>query len=157
MHRDYAASGLLIDPSRDPQGIRAGKRDSSEKSRRNVSHSGPLLVQAAGWPKAGKGPSDLSIPPGRTSLSTLSGLVATRTTLPDDRPEIRSVSRPEVAKQVGRSHAMLNGSRPSTRTDQSQKMPDSPSGESKSVAREPTLVRLPLKGSTFTLKAFLKL
>ncbi|KAJ6383513.1 hypothetical protein OIU78_026909 [Salix suchowensis] len=77
------------------------------------------------------------------NLSTISGLVATRTILPGDDQEKPGVPQPEVVKQVGRLQGSINGLGSSRRVDQNcqiQKMRYSPqAGAGKSGNKEPSL------------------
>lgn len=72
---------------------------------RRASHSGPL-VPGVGWTKtgnSGKKYDDISIRSTRADLSTLSGLVASRTLLSEEYRDKRGPSQPEPTKQVAGS------------------------------------------------------
>ncbi|KDP24118.1 hypothetical protein JCGZ_25775 [Jatropha curcas] len=106
--KEQNVSGFLVDTSKQTQGAKEGRRDFLEHQRKKVSYSGPL-VHGTGWTKDGA--KDLDNPHGvstRTNLSTISGLVATRTSLPDDRQGKPSTSQPEIAKQVSGYQESLN-------------------------------------------------
>ncbi|KAF9670757.1 hypothetical protein SADUNF_Sadunf13G0102000 [Salix dunnii] len=124
------------------QRVREGRGDFMERSRQKVSHSGPL-VQGNGWTRTGKNFDNHNMVSGRHNLSTISGLVATRTILPGDHQEKPGVPQPEVAKQVGRLQGSINGLESSRRVDQNgqiQKMRYSPqAGAGKSSNKEPSL------------------
>lgn len=100
-HKEEVASGFAIDPPRQSQAANGVSRDSMDH-RKRVFHSGPL-VQGAGWAKAVKKLDDPSKAPARADLSTLSGLVATRTLSSDDHRERPGPSsQPKATKPVGR-------------------------------------------------------
>ncbi|KAF2283442.1 hypothetical protein GH714_006382 [Hevea brasiliensis] len=82
-HKGQTVSGFLVDPSKQNQVAKEGRRDFMENQLKKVSHSGPL-VQGTGWTKAGKDIDNPHAVSTRTNLSTISGLVAARTSLPDD-------------------------------------------------------------------------
>nr|QYW07107.1 cyclin-dependent kinase like 8 [Dimocarpus longan] len=100
----YKDSALVIDPPRQSQAVKEVSRDFLEHQRKKVSHSGPLVHQPT-WAKLGKGHDHHSVVSTRANLSTLSGLVASRTVLPDDCREKSGPSQPGAAKPVGRSQA----------------------------------------------------
>ncbi|KAG8641411.1 probable serine/threonine-protein kinase At1g54610 isoform X1 [Manihot esculenta] len=52
-HKGQTVSGFLVDPSKQTQAAKEGRRDFPENQHKKVSHSGPL-VQGTGWTKAGK-------------------------------------------------------------------------------------------------------
>ncbi|KAK9285135.1 hypothetical protein L1049_024320 [Liquidambar formosana] len=114
-HQDEAASGFPLDPPRYTQALNGVSKDFLEQ-RNRVSHSGPL-VQGAAWAKSRKKPDDPSMAAARADLSTLSGLVATRTLLSDDRREKPGPSQPEATNQVGRRSGPLNDWESSRRQD----------------------------------------
>ncbi|CAI0460994.1 unnamed protein product [Linum tenue] len=109
--KDKNFSGLLVHPSKQIQPGNEGRRSYMESQRPKVSHSGPL-VHGGGWTKSGRdhdnnthGASARS-----TNLSTISGLVASRASLPEDRLGKPSTSQPDLVKQGGgsRAHGSLN-------------------------------------------------
>ncbi|CAK7322461.1 unnamed protein product [Dovyalis caffra] len=141
-HKEQTVSGFMIDPSKQSQAVRERRGDFMEHQHKKVSHSGPL-VQGNGWTRTGKDFDNHNMVSGRHNLSTISGLVATRTILPGDRQEKPDVPHPEVVKQVGRLQGSLNGlgsSRKQGQNCQIQKMGDSPqTGAGKSSNKEPSL------------------
>ncbi|KAJ6433467.1 hypothetical protein OIU84_017204 [Salix udensis] len=141
-HKEQTVSGFMIGPSERGQALREGRGDFMERSRKKVSHSGPL-VQGNGWTRTGKNFDNHNMASGRHNLSTISGLVATRTILPGDDQEKPGVPQPEVVKQVGRLQGSINGLESSRRVDQNcqiQKMRYSPqAGAGKSGNKEPSL------------------
>lgn len=142
-HKEQTVSGFMIGPSERGQALREGRGDFMERQRKKVSHSGPL-VQGNGWTRTGKNFDNHNMVSGRHNLSTISGLVATRTILPGDDQEKPGVPQPEVVKQVGRLQGSINGLESSRRVDQNcqiQKMRYSPqAGAGKSGNKEPSLV-----------------
>lgn len=141
-HKQQTVSGFLIDPSKQAQAIKVGRRDFLDQHKK-VSYSGPL-VRGAGWTKAGKDLDNPQVVQARTSLSTMSGLVATRTSLPEGHQEKPCTSQPEVVKPVGRFQGSLNGLESNTKQDQNgqtQKMANhSPQAGGGKSSREPYLV-----------------
>ncbi|KAJ6379289.1 hypothetical protein OIU76_015999 [Salix suchowensis] len=141
-HKEQTVSGFMIGPSERGQALREGRGDFMERQRKKVSHSGPL-VQGNGWTRTGKNFDNHNMVSGRHNLSTISGLVATRTILPGDDQEKPGVPQPEVVKQVGRLQGSINGLGSSRRVDQNcqiQKMRYSPqAGAGKSGNKEPSL------------------
>ncbi|KAJ6763873.1 CELL DIVISION PROTEIN KINASE [Salix purpurea] len=141
-HKEQTVSGFMIGPSERGQALREGRGDFMERQRKKVSHSGPL-VQGNGWTRTGKNFDNHNMVSGRHNLSTISGLVATRTILPGDDQEKPGVPQPEVVKQVGRLQGSINGLESSRRVDQNcqiQKMRYSPqAGAGKSGNKEPSL------------------
>lgn len=141
-HKEQTVSGFMIDPSERRQAVREGRGDFMEHQRRKVSHSGPL-AQGNGWTRTGKNFDNHNMVSGRHNLSTISGLVATRTILPGDHQEKPGVPQPEVVNQVGRLQRSLNGLESSRKVDQNcqiKKMGDSPqAGAGKSSNKEPSL------------------
>jgi len=142
-HKEQTVSGFMIDPSEQRQAVREGRGDFMEHQRKKVSHSGPL-VQGNGWTRTGKNFDNHNMVSGRHNLSTVSGLVATRTILPGDHQKKPGVPQPEVVNQVGRLQGSLNGLESSRKVDQNcqiKKMGDSPqAGAGKSSNKEPSLV-----------------
>ncbi|XP_057507087.1 probable serine/threonine-protein kinase At1g54610 isoform X1 [Actinidia eriantha] len=102
-YQDEAASGFPIDPPRRTQYVKDGDRDSSDQNSRRASHSGPLIP---GWTKTGKKYEDISIISTRADLSTLSGLVATRTLSEDCRDKL-GPSQQESINQIARTSESL--------------------------------------------------
>lgn len=141
-HKEQTVSGFMIDPSEQRQAVREGRGDFMEHQRKKVSHSGPL-VQGNGWTRTGKNFDNHNMVSGRHNLSTVSGLVATRTILPGDHQKKPGVPQPEVVNQVGRLQGSLNGLESSRKVDQNcqiKKMGDSPqAGAGKSSNKEPSL------------------
>ncbi|EEF44424.1 probable serine/threonine-protein kinase At1g54610 [Ricinus communis] len=141
-HREQTVSGFLVDPSKQTQATKEGRREFQEHQLRKVSHSGPL-VHGAGWTKSGKDLDNPHLLPARPNLSTISGLVATRTSLPDDRQGEPSTSQPEVVKQVGVFQGSSNGLEPTTKQGQSHQVrkpaESHEAGGGKSTTREASL------------------
>ncbi|TXG55147.1 hypothetical protein EZV62_020403 [Acer yangbiense] len=133
-------STFVIDPPRQSQ---AASRDFLEHQRKKVSHSGPL-VHGPAWVKVGKGHDDPPRGSTRANLSTLSGFVASRTVLPDDRREKSGPSQPGAAKHVGRfqegSYSELVSAGKQDGRRNIHKNADSPQGgDGKATVREPNL------------------
>ncbi|CAL1406557.1 unnamed protein product [Linum trigynum] len=110
--KDTNFSGLLVHPSKQIQPGNEGRRSYMESQRPKVSHSGPLVH--GGWTKSGRDHHDNN-PHGAsarsTNISTMSGLVASRAALPEDRMGKPSTSQPDSVKQGGsRAHGSLNRS-----------------------------------------------
>lgn len=93
-------SGLLINPAKQTPTAKENGRDFLEYNRKEVSHSGPLVYGGAFW-KSGKEPDDLTRLSSRANLSKLSGLVATRTSAPEDHRSGPLTLEP--VNQAGRS------------------------------------------------------
>lgn len=72
-----------------------------EQPPNRVSYSGPL-VPGVGWSKAAKKYDDISVVSTRTNLSSLSGLVASRTLTSEDARDKYFPSNQIVADQAGR-------------------------------------------------------
>lgn len=108
-HQEEAASGFPICPPRQSQGAKEGSKNLFEHHPGRVAFSGPL-VHGAGWSKAGKKHDDLPLPPTRADLATLSGLVAARTSLSEDRPEKPAPSKLDPRNQISRFPGSVNES-----------------------------------------------
>ncbi|KAJ4823107.1 hypothetical protein Tsubulata_017606 [Turnera subulata] len=126
---DQSVSGFLFDPSKHYQAVKNGRKDVLENQRREVSRSGPLVFGTAGN-KGGKDHDNSYAPSIRSNLSTISGLVATRTSLPEARQEKPCSSQPEVVKHAGRYQGAafneLDSARKQDQNRQMQKIGDSP-------------------------------
>ncbi|THG04240.1 hypothetical protein TEA_026570 [Camellia sinensis var. sinensis] len=82
-YKEEATPGFSVDPPRQTQAAKELGNDLMDHNPRRASHSGPL-VPGVGWTKtgnSGKKYDDISIRSTRADLSTLSGLVASRTLL----------------------------------------------------------------------------
>ncbi|KAJ0054010.1 hypothetical protein Pint_02256 [Pistacia integerrima] len=84
------------------QGLQEPSTDFYGHQRKKVSHSGPLGHGAA-WEKVGKRPDIPTTVSTRSNLSTLSGLVATRTGSTEDFRENSGSSQQGAVRPVGRS------------------------------------------------------
>ncbi|KAJ9170946.1 hypothetical protein P3X46_019006 [Hevea brasiliensis] len=147
-HKGQTVSGFLVDPSKQTQAAKEGRKDFPENQRKKVSHSGPL-VQGTGWTKAGKDLDNPNVASIRTNLSTISGLVAARTSLADDQQGKPSSSQPEAVKQVGGFQGSSNGLEPTTKQNQKhqvRKPADSPQADSEK-SREASLCGRGPRGS----------
>uniref|UniRef100_A0A5B6YXM7 Protein kinase domain-containing protein n=2 Tax=Davidia involucrata TaxID=16924 RepID=A0A5B6YXM7_DAVIN len=100
-HQEEAASGFPIDPPRQSQAVKEVGKELLDHIPKRATHSGPL-VPGVGWTKAGKKYDDISIVSTRADLSTLSGLVASRTVLSEEGRDKLVPSQPEATNQVGR-------------------------------------------------------
>uniref|UniRef100_A0A2C9UT25 Protein kinase domain-containing protein n=2 Tax=Manihot esculenta TaxID=3983 RepID=A0A2C9UT25_MANES len=129
------------------------RRDFPENQHKKVSHSGPL-VQGTGWTKAGKdGNNPSTVLSTRTNLSTISGLVAARTSLPDGRQGRPSTSQPEAVKSVGGFQGSSNGLEPTSKQNQKlqvRKAADSPQADGEK-SREASLYGRGPRGSKIYL------
>lgn len=76
-------------------------KDQMEQPSSRASYSGPL-VPGVGWTKAGKKYDDVSTVSTRTNLSSLSGLVASRTSVTEESRNKIASSHTEATEQVGR-------------------------------------------------------
>ncbi|XP_050205821.1 probable serine/threonine-protein kinase At1g54610 [Mercurialis annua] len=128
-HKEKTVSGFLVDPSKQNQAPREGRRELPEHQRRKVSHSGPL-VQGTGWTKSGKDHDNPHLVSSRPNLSAISSLVAARTSLPDDRHgRPCNTSQTEVNRQVGEIQGSADGPASTTKQGQNheaRKRADSP-------------------------------
>ncbi|KAL8126779.1 hypothetical protein AgCh_013897 [Apium graveolens] len=77
-HKDEVASDFPIGPPRLSQALKEVRKEQMEQPPNRVSYSGPL-VPGVGWTKAAKKYDEISVVSTRTNLSSLSGLVASRT------------------------------------------------------------------------------
>ncbi|KAG8641386.1 probable serine/threonine-protein kinase At1g09600 isoform X2 [Manihot esculenta] len=152
-HKGQTVSGFLVDPSKQTQAAKEGRRDFPENQHKKVSHSGPL-VQGTGWTKAGKdGNNPSTVLSTRTNLSTISGLVAARTSLPDGRQGRPSTSQPEAVKSVGGFQGSSNGLEPTSKQNQKlqvRKAADSPQADGEK-SREASLYGRGPRGSKIYL------
>lgn len=94
------ASGFPIDPPRPSQAVEVGIEPQVPQHKR-ASHSGPLAHRTA-WGKAGKNQDDAPKISVGGDLSTISGLVAARSMLSDDRRERSGSSQMEASKLMNR-------------------------------------------------------
>lgn len=142
-NKEQTVSGFMINPFKQTQAMREGRRDFLDDQRKKVSHSGPL-VHGIGWTRTEKELDNPHMVSGRNNLSTISGLVATRTTLPGERHEKPGVSQPEAGRLAGGLQGPLNRLESTTKQDrncQMQNMAGSPQARAeKSRTREPNLV-----------------
>lgn len=100
--KEEAASGFRIEPPRPSQPSKETSKDVLEQHPpMRESFSGPL-IPGPGWTKAGKKYDDISIISSRADLSTLSGLVASRTLLSEDHRDKLAPSQLKAINQVGR-------------------------------------------------------
>ena len=99
-HKDEVASGFPIDPPRQSQALKEVRREQMEQPPNRASYSGPL-VPGVGWTKAARKYDEVSVVSTRTNLSTLSGLVASRTLTSEDARDKYFPSH-QVADQAGR-------------------------------------------------------
>lgn len=121
-HKDEAASGFLIDLPRQTQAPKEMSKDQMEHPPNRASYSGPL-VPGVGWTKAGKKYDDISMVSTRTNLSSISGLVASRTLLTEESRDKFAPSHTEATDRVGRfsgSFDELGSSRKQDRKHQTQ-------------------------------------
>ncbi|XP_017258379.1 probable serine/threonine-protein kinase At1g54610 isoform X2 [Daucus carota subsp. sativus] len=81
--KDEAASGFPIGPPRATQASKEGRKEQIEQPPNRASYSGPL-VPGVGWTKAAKKNEAMPVVLPRTNLSSLSGLVASRTLTSED-------------------------------------------------------------------------
>lgn len=93
------ASGFPIDPPRQSQALEETMRDSQGHHVKRASHSGPLVHRAA-WAKVGRHQDDAPKVSTGADLSTLSSLVAARSTFTDGRREKSGSSQSEIANSV---------------------------------------------------------
>ncbi|XP_057973042.1 probable serine/threonine-protein kinase At1g54610 [Malania oleifera] len=100
-HQEDVASGFPIDPPRQSQAVEELSADRHGHHHKRASHSGPLVHRAA-WAKSGKNLDDVSKISSGADMSTMSGLVAGRSLLSEDRREKSGPSQPEVPKLIGR-------------------------------------------------------
>ncbi|KAK1388883.1 putative serine/threonine-protein kinase [Heracleum sosnowskyi] len=82
-HKDEAASGFPIDPPRATHALKEVRKEQMEQPANRASYSGPL-VPGVGWTKAAKKHEAMPVVLPRTNLSSLSGLVASRTLTSED-------------------------------------------------------------------------
>lgn len=94
------ASGFPIDPPRPSQAVEVGIEPQVPQHKR-ASHSGPLAHRTA-WAKSGKNQDDAPKISVGGDLSTISGLVAARSMLSDDRRERSGSSQMEASKLMNR-------------------------------------------------------
>ncbi|XP_028193650.1 probable serine/threonine-protein kinase At1g54610 isoform X2 [Glycine soja] len=94
------ASGFPIDPPRSSQAVEVGIETQVPQHKR-ASHSGPLAHRTA-WAKSGKNQDDAPKISVGGDLSTISGLVAARSMLSDDRRERSGSSQTEASKLTNR-------------------------------------------------------
>ena len=136
-YQDEAASGFPIDPPRRTQAVKDGGKDSNVQNPRRASHSGPLVP---GWTKTGKKYEDISIISTRADLSTLSGLVATRTLSEDCRDKL-GPSQPESINQITRTSESLEVSGSMRKNDRKHGISSSRQIEKgRASTKEPVLV-----------------
>lgn len=100
-HKDEVASGFPIDPPKPTQALKEVIKDQMEHPPSRASYSGPL-VPGVRWTNTGKKYDDISIVSARTNLSSLSGLVASRTSLTEESRDKFAPSHPEATDQVSR-------------------------------------------------------
>ncbi|XP_065873691.1 probable serine/threonine-protein kinase At1g54610 [Euphorbia lathyris] len=117
--KEKTVSGFLIDPSKHTQPPKEGRRDFPE--RKKVSHSGPL-VRGMDWTKSGKDRDDAQLLSNRNNLAAMSGLVSTRTSLPDDRQGKPSISQTEVFNQGSGYYGSSNGIQSATKQGQNHQL-----------------------------------
>ncbi|KAK7317697.1 hypothetical protein RJT34_02136 [Clitoria ternatea] len=94
------ASGFPIDPPRPSQATEVGIEPKAQQHKR-ASHSGPLTQRSA-WAKAGKNHEDAPKISVGGDQSTISGLVAARSMLSEDRREGYGTSQMETSKLMRR-------------------------------------------------------
>ncbi|GMP54583.1 hypothetical protein CsSME_00019709 [Camellia sinensis var. sinensis] len=140
-YQEEAASGFPIDPPRHSQAAKevVGK-DRMDHNTKRVSHSGPL-APGVGWTKAGKKYDDMNVISTRADLSTLSGLVASRTSLSDDSRDKLGPSQPKATDQVAKSsesHEVSGSARRTYRKQHTHSITGSHQLE-KGRAKEPVL------------------
>ncbi|THG04111.1 hypothetical protein TEA_025433 [Camellia sinensis var. sinensis] len=141
-YQEEAASGFPIDPPRHSQAAKevVGK-DRMDHNTKRVSHSGPL-APGVGWTKAGKKYDDMNVISTRADLSTLSGLVASRTSLSNDSRDKLGPSQPKATDQVAKSsesHEVSGSARRTYRKQHTHSITGSHQLE-KGRAKEPVLV-----------------
>lgn len=119
-NHDESASGFPIDPPRLRQGIRETNKDLLEQHHKKLSCSGPL-VHGLESAKAGRKP---PISTTGANLSTLSGLVAARTFLPEDSREHSFSLLPVCTNGDGKYSRLLNEPE-STRKQEQKYQPQS--------------------------------
>ncbi|KAF8411144.1 hypothetical protein HHK36_003687 [Tetracentron sinense] len=108
-HQEEVASGFPIDPPRQSQAVE--EKDPQGHFHKRASHSGPLVHRAA-WAKAGKNLDDAPKVSTGSELSTLSGLVAARSS---DHREKSGPSQPEATRLMGRFPGSFKEASESTR------------------------------------------
>lgn len=154
-HKDEVASGFPIDPPRPSQALKEVRKEQMQQPPNRVSYSGPL-VPGVGWTKAAKKYDDVSVVSTRTNLSSLSGLVASRTLTSEDARDKYSLSHLVAADQAGRvseSLDKLESSRIQDMKLQTQGITSSRQMEnSRGSTKESILVSFMTKLSKFVLK-----
>ncbi|XP_052178128.1 probable serine/threonine-protein kinase At1g54610 [Diospyros lotus] len=101
-NQDEAASGFPMDPPRQTNSVKGVGKDVMDHNSRRASHSGPL-GPGAGWTKSGKKYEDISIISSRADLSTLSGLVASRTMASEECGDKQGPWQSESTNQAARA------------------------------------------------------
>ncbi|XP_031381590.1 probable serine/threonine-protein kinase At1g54610 [Punica granatum] len=115
--QEKTISGFLVGPPKEPRGSREPRKDQGEHCQNRASYSGPLVPGYG----LGKVPKDLdhsNTISSRSNLSTLSGLVASRTG--DCNQEKSGPSMPDSMNKVGRFSGPINGMEPIVRRQDSK-------------------------------------
>ncbi|KAF7141514.1 hypothetical protein RHSIM_Rhsim06G0141500 [Rhododendron simsii] len=118
-YQEDAATGFHIGPQRQTQPAKDAKeadKDLADQNPRRAPNSGPL-VSGSGWKKAGKKYDDIVFRSSRANLSTLSGLVASRTLLSEECRDKLFPSQVESENQLGMSSVSYEVSGPMRKND----------------------------------------
>ncbi|XP_027064134.1 probable serine/threonine-protein kinase At1g54610 isoform X1 [Coffea arabica] len=118
-HKEETSRGFPADPPRLSKGVIETRKATLEHPPQRVSYSGPL-GPASGWAMSGKKYDDISFVSNKADLSTLSGLVASRTLPSEDSREKYGSQQVEIANQVKES-LNLSGE-PMKKHDQKRRM-----------------------------------
>lgn len=101
-HKEEAASGFPIHPSRPKQGLKHMSTDQMQNPTERISHSGSL-APGVSWSLSGRKKDDSSIvSTTRSNISTLSGPVASRVLSAVESRDPLNSSHVEAMNQVGR-------------------------------------------------------
>ncbi|CAN1123714.1 Probable serine/threonine-protein kinase At1g54610 [Linum perenne] len=136
--KDKNYSGLLVHPSKQIQAANEGRRNYMDNhQRQKVTHSGPL-VNGSGWTKSGRDHDNLHGASARNNnLSTASGMVAARISLPEDRQGKPSTSQLDSLKQGGRLYGSSINRLSSPRVDDQRRPDSSQAGTPQPGSRDP--------------------
>jgi len=151
-NQDEAASGFPMDPPRQTNSVKGVGKDVMDHNSRRASHSGPL-GPGAGWTNTGKKYEDISIISSRADLSTLSGLVASRTMASEECGDKQGPWQSESTNQAARASETfeLSGSmRKNDWKDHHSITRSRQTDKGRSSTKEPLMVSFPMK-STFSV------
>lgn len=118
-YQEDAATGFPIGPQRQTQAAKEAKeadKDLADQNPRRAPNSGPL-VSGSGWKKAEKKYDDIVFRSSRANLSTISGLVASRTLLSEECRDKLFPSQLESENQLGMSSVSYEVSGPMRKND----------------------------------------